>query len=381
MTLFVEQFDDEVLVLIGGTYFGGWTKVKVTRTVKDLAGTFEVGLAQSLETPIDFILEAQPGVACEIWVAGRKFITGYINSRKAKKNKKKHTITISGRSKTQDLVDCSHIDDKTQYNKQKPSQIVTKAAQPFGISVINQAQGEVPIDVYRYFVSDSAFEVSGDVSRQQGITLRDDENGNVVMRNRDSGSMGASLVEGENILEYEVTRGDQKRHSKYKGKGQKNPGSKKRGKKANQIAYRAEDRGVKRYRPLVVYGESDIDTNEMKTRTAHEAMRRFGEALSAEIKVVGYRANAGAIWEPDKLVPVTIPEEGINESLLIESVTFIKDEEDGTITELKVTRKEAFQGKAASAGGVGGGGAGGGAGAGAGGQTFEAPDIHMLPEE
>jgi prophage tail gpP-like protein len=334
---------------LGGMLYEGWTKASVTRSVKDLTGSFQVTLHDPmmllLGSPLytAFSANAEPGSPVQVFVAGELFLTGMIDSRTATKSATAHDVQISGRGKSRDLVDSSHDDQKTQYNDQTPSQIVKKVAEPFGQQVkVRLSGGERPIPKYRYFPGDNAFDVSHEVARQQGITINEDKTGNLVMRDRAQGPAAGALVQGVNLLTYSVEKSDKDQFGKYKAKGQSVPGKGGRGKTANQRFAQVEDASVKGNRVLVRKGESDIDDGKIKKRALHEAARRSAGALRVSVTLYGYRGETGALWEPDTLAMTIIPDEKVAEMLLIESVTFTKDA-SGTITKLDLVRKEAYE--------------------------------------
>lgn len=350
MSLFIGNFDDYIQISIGGKVFGGWTQANVSRSVSEMTGQFSMTIHDPMMLLFgssiysQFTATAEPGEECEIYVAGEKFLTGYIDSRSANKSATSHSVTLSGRGKSRNIVDSSHIDTKNQYNEQKPTQILEKVAKPFGIKINKRIDSEEKIPVSGFFMGDNAFDYMHEVARGQGFTLTEDKDGNIDVRGKDKGAAAGPLVQGENLLTYSVTKSEEGRHSKYQGKGQSVPKDKVRGKAANQPASETVDEGVKSYRPLVAQIPGDVDINKVKRATTHEAARRAGGSLKAQVTLYGYRGSNGQLWEPDTMAFVYIPDEAIAEELLIESVGFAKSNA-GSIASLSLTRKEAFEAK------------------------------------
>src|ERR1700730_2629799 len=100
--------DDELTILTDGRELGGWTAVAVDRGVELLPSNFRVDLTerypgQAGQAPVE------PFKPCEVYLGLDKILTGYIDLYWPHEDANSHLVSIQGRSKTEDLVDCSLI--------------------------------------------------------------------------------------------------------------------------------------------------------------------------------------------------------------------------------------------------------------------------------
>ncbi len=79
----------------------------------------------------------------------------------------------------------------------------------------------------------------------------------------------------------------------------------------------------------------------MQARANWERNYVFGRATEAEITVVGWRQDDGALWRINQLVSVTCPWLAIDQDLLIAGVAFHLNE-GGRITVLRVGPVEGY---------------------------------------
>ncbi|MEB0312239.1 hypothetical protein QN382_23620, partial [Pseudomonas sp. 10B1] len=85
--------------------------------------------------------------------------------------------------------------------------------------------------------------------------------------------------------------------------------------------------------------------NETAALRAHwEAARRAGRSLVVRLVTDGWRDQSEALWEPNTLVPVSLPRLNLNGvHLLITEVTFLRSPGRGTTAEITLMPPEAFK--------------------------------------
>src|SRR5262245_13445248 len=96
---------DELTLKVNGTTIAGWTTVRVTRGIERMPADFDISLTERFIDGSTVV--AQPGDKCEVFLGSDRVITGYINRFVSTITANAHTLRIYGRSKSQDLVDCS----------------------------------------------------------------------------------------------------------------------------------------------------------------------------------------------------------------------------------------------------------------------------------
>ncbi|EOG2734038.1 phage baseplate assembly protein, partial [Salmonella enterica subsp. enterica serovar Montevideo] len=103
-----------------GRLFTGWTSVSVTRSIESVAGYFELGVNVPPGTDLSGLA---PGKAFTLEIDGQIVCTGYIDSRRRQMTADSMKITIAGRDKTADLIDCAAVYSGGQWKNRTLEQI------------------------------------------------------------------------------------------------------------------------------------------------------------------------------------------------------------------------------------------------------------------
>lgn len=383
----------------GGQIYGGWKGMHVTRALEQASATFE--LAVSERWPIEGnAWQIFPGTACTIELEGELVLTGYVDSYGPGYDANSHDISCTGRSKTMDFVDCSITGTEGQFKGLTPGDLAKLLAQPFGIEVVVEKDGEVIKDC-QVSQGETCFAMLERLARLQELLITDDAQGRLVLTRAGAGKSSSVLQQGSNLLRANATHDDSERFSDYIVKAQRSGSSagkndwsgikpspsipaglshgerfkleratlEKRDAKPKtltQIVGTVKDPGVSRYRPLVIVAESQADTTEAMRRADWEMRRRVGESKKADVGVVGWHQDDGTLWKQNQLVWVRSKYLGLDHEMLISKVSFHYDD-GGEITDLELVMPDALlpepkrKAKAAAAGsGSGNTGTGGG---------------------
>ena len=106
MTIFLADGPDDVSIQVGANRLTGWQSVSITRSCELMPNSWS--LTASAEFMDGATLTAtRPGQACLIYIGSDLVITGWIDRRSIPIDAHNHTVTLSGRGKTRNLVDCS----------------------------------------------------------------------------------------------------------------------------------------------------------------------------------------------------------------------------------------------------------------------------------
>lgn len=124
----------KVELRVNGAFYGGWKTIRIERGIEQIAGTFELSVTDRWAEQ-SAVRQINPGQPCEVRIDEAVVITGYVDTVAPQYDKQQHTITVSGRDKTGDLVDCSAIHKSGQWSGRKLDQIAADLCQPFGITV------------------------------------------------------------------------------------------------------------------------------------------------------------------------------------------------------------------------------------------------------
>ena len=330
----------EVILTAGGVRYGGWTEIEVRRGMEQIAGTFQLSVTERWAGQKE-MWPIRQGEACTLTAEGVTLINGYVDEVLPFFDDKTHGVTVVGRDKTGDLVDCSAIAKTGEWQGRNLLQIAADIAAPFKIKV----SAEVPVGaVFPSFAlqnGETAFEALERAARMRGLLLMSDAGGDLVITRAGQQRVSTPLIQGENILSGRATFSLRDRYSVYSCTGQA-PGSDFSTAEQNaQVESKpATDAAVKRYRPLIVLAEGASDTKGLTYRAVWEAAVRMGRSARPAFTVQGWQHAAG-LWLPNRRVSVVCPYLYLDQQLLIVAVIYRLNDQ-GTIAELELCRPEAF---------------------------------------
>lgn len=333
----------DVQLLIDGKIYSGWKAVSVRRSLDLFADTFDLTLT---DTEARQARTIRLGAPCQVRVDGERLITGYIDRIRPQYDAKERSITVSGRSRTADLVDCSLPAGKVnaQINNQNLLELARLVARPFNISVHSEVADLAPIRTAVIGQEETPFEFLETHARQAAVMLVSDPDGNLVITRASSQRIRTPIVLGENVEEAEGEFSERDRYSHYFITGQM-AGWEADGEAIAHISGESEDL-IARYRPTVVIAEGPLNNAEAKRRAQWQRNVHYGRSRRAVYTVTGWR-HADDLWRPNRNVLVRdewmgfVGRDGRGEWLMIGTVEFVLDAR-GRRTRLTVMPREAY---------------------------------------
>jgi prophage tail gpP-like protein len=100
--------------------------------------------------------------------------------------------------------------------------------------------------------------------------------------------------------------------------------------------------GIRDSRTLVIVGESLGNAEVAKDRAKWEASVRRARSFEYTCSLQGFLVDKTKVWSPNSLVRVTDERLDIDDDLLIRDVSFLYDLNNGSITELTLVQKDAY---------------------------------------
>ena len=97
-----------------------------------------------------------------------------------------------------------------------------------------------------------------------------------------------------------------------------------------------------RYRPHIVIAESQLTQDGLQARANWLRAAAYGNALSLDVTLAGFRQPDGSLWKVNQLVTVSSPLLGIDADLLVADVEFAQDSASGSVTALMLAPIEAY---------------------------------------
>lgn len=326
---------------VGGQVFEGWTEVEVTRAVDSAVSSFSIGLTELWATR-DRPWVITVGAPCKVFLDDDLVITGYVDNYNPSYGAAEHAVRVTGRSRTEDAVDCSAVVPGGQFSGYDVGQIARTLCATVGVGVDIETDLGAPFPDVQVQQGESIFELVERLCRLRAILVCDAPSGNLVLTRAGKGSAAGSLRRGVNILSASATLSVAERYSDYIVKGQQAPSDLIPGVQATETVGNARDLGVTRYRPKLVVAEGQSDLATTAERAKWEMLTRAANGVRATITVQGWRnIVSGQLWMPNQLVQVTDNWLGIDRHLLIASVAY-RLSESGTTCELNLAPPEAF---------------------------------------
>ena len=347
----------DVGLSVNSKIYRGWKSVRVERSIENVCGSFEIGTSERLlsndwVSGFDEGLPVDVGNECTLAVDGTPLVTGYVDDIAREIDASAHAISISGRDKTGDLVDCSAVYGFGTFHNVDLPQIAQILLKPFKIGLFVNTDRGAWFRKIRIESGESVFELLDRLARHRGVLLTTDGRGNLVITRAGVGlsaedanlkltRIETSLVLGENILSMRIERSQRDRYSEYTVKGQIPLNENITPVYNDTLKGVAKNETIARYRPLVLVAEQPDYKSSFKLRAEWERNVREGRSTRITVTVQGWQ-HADGFWTPNRIVHLIAKPLGIEGGdLLIVSVTYTLDE-NGTRTEMSLTWPWAF---------------------------------------
>ncbi|VVP61919.1 hypothetical protein PS870_06478 [Pseudomonas fluorescens] len=333
---------DDLTITAGGLDITGWTDIRVTRGIERLPSDFNIGMTELYAGEFDQLI-LPPGAACQVRLGQDPVVTGYIDHYVPSISAGNHSIHVNGRSKCSDLIDCAAEWPGGQLSSQTVLGVAQKLAAVYGISVAAGVNDLPVLPQTNLMLGESAFDIIDRMARFSTVLAYDLPDGSLFLSQAGKRRAASGFVEGENVQQAYIDFSADQIYSDYKAYIQSVDTYTDLGQGGNQI-HTVKDPNCKRHRALVIISEGGGLGNEVAIKRAEwEAARRFGRSRVVRLTTDSWRDSSGALWEPNTLVPVHLPRLKFSaESLLISSVTFLKNAYSGTTAELTLMPPEAF---------------------------------------
>lgn len=362
---------------VNGEPYINFTSAMVEMSLDSLARSFRF-------TAIDPNGEGPPfknGDTCKFFVEDELVLTGFIEVIEISYSSDEHHISVSGRSKTCDLID-STLPAKDYNTPVKLKSVIEEVMGEKGLNLkgieVKVASG-TEIDDFKKgedkiasSLGENAFSFVERLARKRQVLLTSDPDGNIVIISPDPETIDHKLIhvipEGgplsfldkskNNILSANSTRNDTKRYNKYFVKSQDNysevfnKGTLDLEKGVDQTND-ATDGDIREGRQLVIVAEESSVKKQLGLRATWEGNIRRARSKLYTAVVIGFKTESDKIWEINKLVNIDDKAAGIDPKkkmddelgpeMLINSIKFTLDSDGGSKTTLGFVPKDAYK--------------------------------------
>lgn len=346
MTDTKERGDGEVTIEVGGTALGGWQTIDVTLRAEGFPPSFSIGMTAKEPVTSNAVV-AKAGDPCVVKIGGDTVITGYVDRDTNSGDKDSHQLTLVGRGKTQDLVDCSAEWQGGQILSANALEIATKLTAPYGISVklAEGASAGNPVPQTNLTYGETAAEIIQRNARNAGLLAYESPAGELLLARVGKVKAASGVAFGVNVQDYAVNNSMDQRYSDIRCAAlSQNTYGDIQGGDDSFFYFTVNDPNVPRHRLMYIVTEAAFSPRfftELKAKW--EVARRAGRAGAVSVTIDSWRDSAGKLWAPNTLVSALgIPGNRAGEELCISEVHFHRSAERGTVAELQLLLPGAF---------------------------------------
>lgn len=334
---------DELVLKVDGKQLSGWTAIEVTRGIEQMPNTFRITATEASPVLKDAVM-VQEGKPCTVKLGADLVLTGYVDTVASGYAAGDHAVTIQGRGKCQDLVDCSAEWPNCQISGANALEIAQKLAKPYGITAQNKGPAGPKIDQFNINLTETPADILELVCRFAQLLYFEDPQGNLVLAQAGSDKAGSGFVEGMNVQAASRLRSVAGRYSQYRCSTVGVNTSPVLTDNDSLYVGKVDDPNITRHRRLVSVIEGVPGSQDLaKRRAVWDMNRRAGRGLQVRVTVDSWRDGKGKLWTPNTLAPVTLQRMKVKEKgLLIAEVTYRLDLSGGRTADVLLMPKEAF---------------------------------------
>jgi prophage tail gpP-like protein len=340
---------------INGTPYTNFISARCELRLDSLSSSFSFQ-ADAGESVFPF----RVGDACRVIADGFVILTGYVEIIEHQYSATSHTVTVSGRDKTADLLDSTvnPIDD-LRGEQLELKAVIQAVLDDIGanLSVIDNAL-PAPFTAAETVASpeagDRAFSFIEKYSRKRQVLLTSDEQGNVQI-DKNRGLTADGVVQhvvgrdDNNVISADFSIDSTGRYNLYKMVSQlnytalNNAGETETATAVNQSGL-VTDPEIRPGRQLVFLAETAGGSEDDQKRADWERNIRRARGLLYNATVKGYRVgnDSGDVWRVNRLYKIDDSYLGAAVDMLLNAATFSYNLDEGKTTSLQFVDKDSY---------------------------------------
>lgn len=336
--------DDVSISVSGGgaqTVLAGWQQVRVTVGIERVPPDFEVTYTETIADGTTSV--AQEGQSCTVSIGSDVIVTGYVDRVIPRISGDSHQLTLTGRGKTQDLVDCAAIWQGAMFQNVTALDMATKLGQPYSVTATSQESDLKRLPLVMVNIGETAYEIIDRVCKLSGVLAFENPDGTLQLARVGTTQAASGFQQGVNVQAASYERSMDQRFSDYTIVY---PGNQLLGDTGSAVlsVYNYTDTGVPRKRQKYVELLSNtVGVDLTKAQAMWEMNRRIGRSQVVRVTADSWRDQGGKLWTPNTLAVVDIPALKVSRTqLLIGEVSFVRGLDGGTTAELTLMPPQAF---------------------------------------
>ncbi|MBK1842444.1 hypothetical protein JHL17_34120 [Azospirillum sp. YIM B02556] len=319
----------------------GWQAVRVTRGIERMPSDFDIEFTERFPGEAESVV-VKPGDECQVLIGSDLVITGYVDRFMPTIDRSRHSLRVTGRSKCQDLVDCSVVWDSNQMSGATALTVAQNLAGKYNITVKALTDVGDPIKQVNFIWSETPYQVIERVVRSQALLVYDSPDGNLILSRVGTEKHGSGFQQGKNVERATAMFGMDLRYSEYRVRMHNMTPLSETG-DAGDILTIVEDKDVPRFRRREIIAETGVLVAGLaQKRGVWEAARRAGRSYCVQLTTDSWRDGDGMLWTPNRMVRLQLPSLKIPDvQWIVAEVTYRRDRA-GTAADLVLMPPDAF---------------------------------------
>jgi len=290
-------------VIVNGVEYTNWESVQMEADAGQYPIRTMTLVTAEMNQPFDSwtSMKLAPNDLAQGYLAGIQVINGIVAVRQASIEANRHLVQIVVMSSTQGLQVSTVDGNPGQYVNATLEQIVNSVCSKVGVSfsLDGSASGaDKPFPRVSEHAGETRFNFIDRLCQMRDVWLRDDEFGTLIGFRDSSGTSGALLVEGQNIISGRVIMRNDYAVSQLTSVGQ-HPGEQSdnaAGDETRDSSATVTNPGMPFPRPAVVPTPEPADSQDAAMFANHAMTENLFSMLEAEFVVPGWFAPTNQLW-------------------------------------------------------------------------------------
>lgn len=349
---------------VDGGVYSGFVEASVTQSLSDVSNSFSFSASAADGVPLPF----KGQEACRVYVDDVLKLTGTIELINISGGGDTHSITVSGRDKCGDLLDSmlGPMEDIQGVLSLKTICELVIAHLGLDIEVIDNAKPalfESAVDLGSPDPGEYAIDFLEPLARKRQVLLTSDADGDLVITRANEPGESPRIFgpyihhrvgdpeQKNNVLDYSFSRDFTGRYNIYRTIGSMSVVAASAEEEqlsvlglsapymASQLSA-VRDTAIRKGRQHVLVDESSIPKGDTAERARWERDIRKARGDVYGVTVHGFDSPAGSQWEVNTFVSVLSEYVGVNDKMMVDSVTF--DQSPDSRTTLALIDKDAY---------------------------------------
>jgi prophage tail gpP-like protein len=316
---------------IGGVRYSELLKLRVHRDLQTSTGEGTFTMSWPGATVMNRVQETgqlmlpafMDGASGQIYLDNQLAMTFRIDTRTSNGSPTQYELELHFRGLFSDGVDGSPDHKSGQENQKSPGDISQTLMKGLSAGFMDQSGASNKLERFIIAQGETVERAMRRATREFGLNFVENEAGVVELFGKDqaAGTGGNLWLGDRKITHWSVKRDMGPRASKYQVLGNTLPTDMVFGKAAMHSAQAvASGFGFQKLRTY--FADSDHDKGSVKDRSGYEGARSSAQGLNVTLRVSTWTDVNGRLWKLRNLYHVRIPVDGVDEMLMLSSITF-----------------------------------------------------------